>query len=220
MFEEPKPKLQQIKSIPKNWVELPEDVYQDIIVKRRILEAPYSPKKWKFYLNIKSNRLIIPWNEYGELNYYQERAIKTYQDPKYLFPFDTEKAIFNIDAIDETSPYIYFTEGSFDSIFIKNAVAIGQVFPNNNQMEKLSSYLSELVWFPDNPWVDDTTRDKIISLGKKIPKQKVFMWDKNIKCKDINETVCKLDNLEFFSESYIQSRIITLDKAVITLRFK
>ena len=49
---------------------------------------------------------------------------------KYVFPKDEnlngqEKPVFNLDGVDVSFPYIFCTEGIYDSLFIKNGVALG-----------------------------------------------------------------------------------------------
>lgn len=209
--------------VPDNWIDIPRLELQKFILNRKILEAKGCPKNWRFYYNKDTDRIVIPWIKNDKIVYYQERAIRDWQYEKYRFPKDYKKDIFGLDTIDINWKYIFFQEGAFDSIFIPNAIAIGGIFPNNDQLKELEQLKidQELVWFPDNPWVDESSKKKIIKYSKKYPSQKIYMWDKSITAKDVNELVLAINDVDFFfnNKKEIEKKIITLSKACIILKF-
>lgn len=221
-FEEFKPEPQKREDfiIPEDWMELDERA-KNIIASRKIMEAPFAPKNWKLYLSAKYTRIVIPWLKDGKIISYQLRAIYKTQTPKYKFEKDIEKGIFITDNFDETFPYIFVGEGIFDMIFVQNGCAVGGIKPTNNQLEILKNKFPfhEIIIMLDNPWVDSASKKEIYKIYEKTSKQKVFMWDKNNSCKDINEDVVKINNLTKYDKDYLISRIMTVAKAKIMLKF-
>jgi hypothetical protein len=207
-----------INSIPNHWDDVPPNIYEAIIVKRGILDAPYTPKKWKFYYNKISKRLVIPWVSDGEMNYYQERAIYKNQDPKYIFPFNAAKSIFNLDNIDENYPYIFGLEGAFDCIWIKNGIAIGGVSLTEDQQHLLDRYLCDYVHFFDNQSKDTTAMTKSLRLAKDDIRAKIFVWPRGFDAKDVNEYVIKHKNNPFNDENFLKSRIFNGARAILELK--
>lgn len=221
-FEE-KPKVNTTFDIPDNWIDIPEQELKQHVLDRKVLEAKGSPDNWRLYYNEQTDRICIPWIKNQQITYYQERAIRPWQPNKYLFPKDSSKDIFGLDKIDDSWKYILFTEGCFDSVFLPNGIAIGGIYPNVDQMSLLENikFDMELVWFPDNFWVDQSSKDKILRQCEKNPLQKIFVWDKSITSKDINEVVLHINDIDFFfdNKQYIESRITTLNKLKIMLKF-
>ena len=209
--------------VPDNWVDIPKDTLQTHVINRKVLDAQGSPKNWRLYYNEESDRIVIPWIRNGKIVYYQERAIRHWQPEKYKFPSSMKKDIFGIDEIDETWKYILFNEGCFDSVFLPNGIAIGGLYPTVEQLTYLQNLgiTHELIWFPDNPWMDQSTHKKIINQASKTPNQKIFMWSKSTPVKDVNDLVLNINDINFFfnNKSEIENRITTLSKAVIMLKF-
>lgn len=214
--KETKPKF----TLPSYWNTLSKDseLYKKIIEPRRIMEAPYALANWKFYYNTKSQRLVIPWTCDGEIKYYQERKIYKYQEPKYKFPCDTNKIIYGLDKLDSNYPYLFFTEGILDCVFLHNGVAVGGLYPTEQQMIQLNEMPHKVVWFPDNPWIDDSAAKKIMSVVQTNPKQLIFTWDKKCIYKDINELVVAENDVNYFENiQHLEDHIVTLDKMKVML---
>lgn len=180
---------------------------------RHIFDAPYKPKNWKMYHDMETDRLVIPWGE----EYYQLRALNKNQQPKYLFPPNTEKNIFNYDNIKEELEYVFLLEGVFDSIFVENGVAIGSVHLTNNQSKLLDKKLVTPVYLFDNQWVDDASYKTSLKLAKK--GKKIFIWEYHIKEKDINEYIIN-NKKNIFTYDYICKHIYTGLKAYTKLKFR
>ena len=214
--EIPEPLPKQKVELKNSWVPI-DDKIQGYIDKRKIMSAPYCPENWKFYFDKKTKRLVIPWYIHNKMVTYQLRAIFKNQSPKYLFPFGIEKPIFGIDKIDESFEYIFGLEGSFDSIFVKNGVAIGGVTPTVTQIETVEKTLCNFVHFFDNQHHDSTSLEKTIRLAEKNPKAKMFVWPKEIKEKDVNEYIMKHNDNPFNDIDFLQSHVMSGLKAKLYL---
>ena len=200
--------------------ELPSFV-EEIIEKRKLKKAPFLPKDFHFYFDKKEERLVIPWNE----NYYQERAI-TYEqekEAKYKFPSDIEKPVFGISELDKNISYVFLVEGVFDSIWVKNGVAVGSLTISNHQRKILIDNAQdlELVYLMDNQWRDKTSLEKTIKILKEEPFAKVFIWPKELKqFKDINESIMYSDKMiKLWSNiDFLKSRIAYGVKGMLMLK--
>lgn len=218
-----KPVQEQEKKIElqDSWVE-PDDTIKKYIDYRKVLEAPFAPKNWQFYFDKKTQRLVIPWLIKNKMESYQLRAIYKKQDPKYKFPFDVDKPVFGLDKIDDSLDYIFLLEGGFDSIWVQNGVAIGGINPTEKQKNILSTTLKETVLMLDNQWLDKTSMKKTITLAKKYPTKKMFIWDRKIKAKDVNEFIIKvgIKNNPFLNYEWIKSRIFSGLGALMELKMQ
>ena len=200
--------------------ELPSFV-EEIIEKRKLKKAPFLPKDFHFYFDKKEERLVIPWNE----NYYQERAI-TYEqekEAKYKFPSDIEKPVFGISELDKNISYVFLVEGVFDSIWVKNGVAVGSLTISNHQRKILIDNAPdlELVYLMDNQWRDKTSLEKTIKILKEEPFVKVFIWPKELKqFKDINESIMHSDKMiKLWSNiDFLKSRVAYGVKGILMLK--
>ena len=77
---------------------------------------------------------------------------------------------------------VYVTEGPFDSVFIPNALAMC-----GSDVDHRSIDVRDTVWVFDNEPRNKQICDKIATAIKR--GDKVVIWDKDIKEKDINEMV-------------------------------
>jgi hypothetical protein len=90
--------------------------------------------------------------------------------------------IFNLDQIHDGK--VYVTEGPIDSMFLPNAVAVG-----NSDLQSIERVLPKenvVLVFDNQP-----RNDQLISQMQQAYEQgyKVVVWPKNIRGKDINEMV-------------------------------
>ncbi len=160
------------------------------IEERKLNRASYLPNWFKFYYNKKSKRLVIPWSN----EYYQERKILSSQkdEDKYLFPSNVEKPIFGEDCIDKNFKYIFLVEGVFDSIWVKNGLAVGSLTLSNHQKDILKKYEDNytIVYLMDNQFADKSSMEMTQKLASKSPFINVFIWPKALHMfKDINESI-------------------------------
>jgi len=206
-----------------SWVDLyksPDAV--KILEDRLIDKAPFLPKTWKLFYENEMNRIVIPWYRSGKMRYYQCRAINAKQNCKYLFPKNMPKDIFGADDLDLSYPYILYTEGVLDAIFVKNCIAIGGVSPTIGQMEILQPYLinRRLVLFPDNPWIDETSKKNIFKLAQTNPETLVYCWSKDCPYKDVNEYVVEVGNVKLFADGEeLESKFLKASQMKIMLMF-
>lgn len=209
------------KLIQPTWVDIDDTCYQ-YLDNRKIFDAPGIDKRFKFYLDTMTTRLVIPWYNKGEIMYYQLRSLNPKQQPKYLFPSGIKKKTYGFDKIDENVSFICYTEGILDAIFVKNCLAIGGLKPTIEQEKeiKANAYNKDIIWISDNYWIDEASRKAILDKAKTNPKQLIFCWDKNCKCKDINELICEQNNPKlFWDEHFIRTNIKTVGQIKIQLAF-
>ncbi len=182
-----------------------------IMLDRCIYDAPNRPRGFDLYYDTKYKKIVIPWYRDNNLRYYQYRAIGDYNGPKYLFPKNTEKDIFNFDNIDLSFPYVFLIEGVFDAIWVKNGICVGGATITDHQKEILSMICEthELIFFPDNPFIDTRGKEEILKLFKKNPKQKIFKWDRKCKYKDINEEIIDTGDYDKYMDEDFLVKSIT-----------
>jgi hypothetical protein len=202
-------------------IEKHEKAYK-VVQDRHIFEAPNLPPRFKLYYDIKFDKIVIPWYRENKLQYYQYRVLGKTDGSKYLFPKDTEKDIFNLDNVDMDFPYIFTLEGAFDSVWVKNGICVGGVSISEHQKEILKMFMMshEMVYFPDNPYVDKTAKSEIIKLAKNNPNHKVFLWDKGSTYKDINQEINETGEYnKYMDEKFMKKSIITAKKYAVMLKF-
>jgi hypothetical protein len=195
------------------WTEKLPKFVETYINNRKLLKASFLPSDYKFYYDKKLKRLVIPWSD----NYYQERTILKSQskEDKYKFPAESEKPIFGLETLDTNFKYIFLVEGVFDSIWVKNGVAVGSLSLSNHQKELLKNYKDyTIVYLPDNQFLDLSSRNKSLKIAENNPYQNIFIWPEVLKkFKDINETTIFNDKFidiwkdENFLLKYISSGI-------------
>lgn len=160
--------------------------------KRRLFSCINSPKA--IYVSLDDrfhrNRLIIPYyNSIGRIVSYISRSLlDSDEKPKYLFKFNVEKPLFNVDKVDSNFDHIFLFEGPIDSMFVKNGVAVSGIHLTNTQEEQLNEFM-----FMKKIWVFDNFRTEGKEVISKIrDKMKegeyVFLYDNEFsKYKDLNQ---------------------------------
>ena len=213
-------------NLKNTWVDLEKsDDALKLIRNRLINQAPFLPKTWRLFFDTETNRIVIPWYKNNKLVYYQLRKIYGNSDRKYMFPSKAEiehKGLYGLDMIDDSFPYVLFTEGVFDAIFVKNCIAVGGMMPTRYQRDLLEPYLfgKQLVILPDNPWLDKSSKDNLLKLATLRSDLLVYMWKKDCTSKDINDVVVKAKDPNVFANpEVIKSRITTIDKCKLMLKF-
>jgi hypothetical protein len=207
-------KPQEKIKIPNEWVDLP-PIVTKYIDDRLVYKAPSLKKPLKLFWNNETKRVVIPYIEHGKIVYYQERNL-TPGKAKYVFPPDLEKQIFGLDNIDKSLDCIYLLEGAFDSIFVKNGIALGGIKITNEQKQRLdtSFFDYEKIYMFDNQNVDESSYDRIQKLAKTFPKQQVFLWPKEIKDKDVNDYVKRTKELnKFFDINFLKENTMNVLRA-------
>jgi len=161
----------------------------------------WTNKQKKMFDNLKqdSPRIIIPFKDkQGNLFGYQGRSLAPKAKLRYItIMLDEEQPkIFGLDRINETET-VYVTEGPFDSMFIRNSIAMC-----GSDVE-LSSLDCQFVYIYDN----EPRNKQIVERIDKTIRQgnKVVIWPKNIQQKDINDMVLAGLNVQNVVESNVYS---------------
>lgn len=170
--------------------------------KRRLFTAINRPKA--FYMSlidpIHKDRICVPfYDENNKIIYYQTRALRKSQQPKYLSKTLGARSLFNFNQIDHNMDHVFVFEGMLDSCFVKNGVAVAGITEKSThvlapeQQNQIAGLLTqEVVWVLDSQWQDRAAHLKtqvLIDMG-----YKVFLWpEKHGKIyKDFNDMCCGL----------------------------
>ena len=144
----------------------------------------WTNNKKKIFDNLKqdSARIIIPFKDKeGNLFGYQGRSLAPKAKIRYItIMLDEEHPkIFGLDRIN-TEKSIYIVEGPFDSIFIKNSVAMA-----GSDVDIRTFAWSDHIWIFDN---EPRNKEIVNRISKVIDRgDKVVIWPKKIQEKDIND---------------------------------
>lgn len=125
---------------------------------------------------------------------FQGRAIESSTN-KYITVMlnDDSPKIYGLEKIDSKKP-IYIVEGPFDSTFIKNSVAMC-----GSDIDIRSFGWSDYIWVFDN---EPRNREIVNRISKTINRgEKVIIWPRNIKHKDINDMILSGLNVQNVIES-------------------
>jgi len=186
----------------------------DYIKERRLDTAVNRPDA--LYISLKDKfqpeRLVIPFkDERGDIVFYQTRKLFDWDDnPSYLSKLNADKTLYGIDKVDPNLDTVFLFEGPIDSFFVKNGLGVaginkGKGFTltktQKDQMESLK--LFDKIWVLDSQWIDETSREKTLSLLQ--AGECVFIWPEiwGKKYKDLNE-VCVACGLDQVSPAWIK----------------
>ena len=128
-------------------------------------------------------RIIIPLLRHdGTMFGIQGRSLEANPSLRYIsIMFEDQPKIFGLDKIN-TDETIYITEGPFDSTFVENSVAMC-----GSDIDIRTFGWSDYIWVFDN---EPRNQQIVNRIGTAIDRgDKVVIWDKSIKEKDINEMV-------------------------------
>lgn len=98
------------------------------LAKRLVANAPFLKEKlYSCYTKSGAEFILIPWMVNGIEGYYQLNDFQRLDKAgrKYIFPSGKDKLVYGLDNIDVSFPYVICFEGVYDSLFVKNGVAIG-----------------------------------------------------------------------------------------------
>ena len=165
---------------------------------------------------------------YHQLGNFNKYDIKGQGAVKYIFPKDEninfqQKPVFNIGNVDVSHHSIYCTEGVFDSLFLKNGVALG----GRNLTEYQYKMLSEL--YPRHKIVlafdhDYAGMSSSIKHAEKYPN--VLFLDVSdlmeaAKVKDLNDFVKATNRADIFmNERFLKFRTISAFQVEMKLKLK
>jgi len=187
-----------------------------LLMKRKIPEKYYST--WRICdSGDYRNRLLIPFlDTEGRVYCYQGRDLtgKHTDDFKYLTykPKENHK-IFNYYLVD-SSKDVFILEGPIDAMFIDNAIATSGITRWETAM-----YETVAKKFPRRVWVFDNDK-----AGKKEASifarnyERVFVWPKDTKVKDINDIILERGLTKAELLSIITTNTYTGIQAVMKLK--
>ena len=187
-------------AVKPGWKSPLSDKAREYLEKRSVLEAPFLREPLYSTVSRSGEEyILIPWTVNGVEAYYQLNDFQKLHGMKYVFPKDSRKLVYGLDNVDVTWPYIIVFEGVYDSLFVKNAVAVGTKSVTDYQLRLMSERYPNhricLSFDNDRPGLD--AMEKAISAGKDF---RFFRWfGKSTKEKDVNEFVLAGGNVEAFS---------------------
>lgn len=177
---------------------------------RMVDKAPFLREDLFTYAGTKGEYILIPWVVNGIDAYYQLNDYKKLGNLKYIFPKNSNKLVYGLDNIDLSWPYVIVFEGVYDSLFVKNSIAIGTKSLSDRQekliRERYPNHRICLSFDNDKPGLD--------AMAKAIEKNEdamFFKWfDDNTPEKDVNEKVIVSGNTRLFSSpKFLEKRILT-----------
>ena len=127
-----------------------------------------------------------------------------------MCPKNSHKLVYGLDNVDLSWPYVIVFEGVYDSLFVKNAVAVGTKSLSDRQerliRERYPNHRICLSFDNDKPGLD--------SMAKAVEKNDdvlFFKWfDDDTLEKDINEKVLSTKDVTLFSSpKHLEKRILT-----------
>lgn len=167
------------------------------------------------------NRIIIPFYHFGgKWGQFDARAIDQANPLRYRNFTGVKRTAYNIDFINYDEP-IYILEGTIDSTFVHNAIAIGGIQHFNeiiSQNPRLLENKDKVVVLWDNDEKGQEARAKTCELG-----YKWFTWE-GLKSKDINGAVMAgelpVDEEGFVYRDAIEARVRNPESASILFALK
>lgn len=134
---------------------------------------------------------------------------------KYIFPKEEningqEKPVFNINNVDVSFPYIVCLEGIFDSLFVKNGVALGGktlTFLQKKMINELYPRHKIVIAF-DNDLPGKSSALKLANEDPNLYFLNTYKLLDIAKCKDINDFVKKTNRIDIFNNKDIVKKMI------------
>lgn len=163
---------------------------------------------------------------YHQLGNFNKYDIKGQGAVKYIFPKDENinfqpKPVFNIGNVDVSHHSIYCTEGVFDSLFLKNGVALGGRSLTDYQYKMLTELYPrhKIVLAFDNDYAGMSSSLKHAEKYPDISFLDISDLMNLTKSKDINEFVIKTErNDVFMNENFLKSRTISAYQVEMKLK--
>ena len=193
-----------------SWKKPLSDDAKSYLAGRMVDKAPFLREDFFTYQGSKGEYILIPWVVNGIDAYYQLNDYKKLGSLKYIFPKDSSKLVYGLDNVDLSWPYIIVFEGVYDSLFVKNAIAVGTKSLSDRQerliRERYPNHRICLSFDNDKPGLDSTA--KAIEKNEDVL---FFKWfDDGTPEKDINEKVIAAGDVKLFSSSKrLEKRILT-----------
>lgn len=177
---------------------------------RMVDQAPFLREDLFTYQGAKGEYILIPWVVNGVDAYYQLNDYRKLGTLKYIFPKNSHKLVYGLDNVDLSWPYIIVFEGVYDSLFVKNAVAVGTKSLSDRQerliRERYPNHKICLSFDNDRPGLNSTAK-AIENGGDTL----FFKWfEDGTAEKDINEKVLASKDVRMFSSAkQLEKMILT-----------
>ena len=151
---------------------------------------------------------------YHQLDNFNRYDIKGQGPVKYIFPKDDNinfqpKPVFNLSGIDVSFPFIFCTEGVYDSLFIKNGVALGGRSLTDYQVKMLNSTYPrhKIVLAFDN---DMAGMQSSLKHAEKMDVSFLNTYDllQAANCKDINDFVKTTGRTDIFMNPKVLKKLM------------
>lgn len=212
-FDDEKKTEFEFNMIPKSMRNELSERGREYLEKRLIFDSPNLPSYAKFYSSFYKKKyevVTIPWYYEGQECYYQWRFLDSdIPYAKYGFPKGLTKKIYGIDMIDTSFPYIICTEGVFDSLWVKNGVALGGKVLTEFQRDLLEERFPKhkIVYAFDN---DEAGIKSMVKQSGENKDSLVFYWKEFSQgFKDLNDFAVNVDKDFFFDEKNVMKCICT-----------
>lgn len=126
-------------------------------------------------------RLVLPfYDEANELVGFSCRALRGEKQRYIVIKIKDSSMIYNLNSIDKTQT-IYVTEGPIDSLFLPNAVAVG-----NSNLKLALKHVDGVLVYDNEP----RNREIVREMKRAIEDDaKICIWPKNTQGKDINDMI-------------------------------
>ena len=193
-----------------SWKKPLSDDARKYLAGRMVDKAPFLREDLFTYQGSKGEYILIPWVVNGVDAYYQLNDYKKLGSLKYVFPKGESKLVYGLDNVDLSWPYVIVFEGVYDSLFVKNAVAVGTKSLSDRQekliRQRYPSHRICLSFDNDRPGLDSTA--KAVEKDEDVL---FFKWfDDDTREKDINEKVLAVGDATLFSSpKSLEKRILT-----------
>lgn len=178
---------------------------------RRVLSAPFLREPlYSCFGKNKQEYIMIPWVVNGVDAYYQLNDFQKHGPLKYVFPKNKHKLVYGLDNVDMNWNRIIVFEGVYDSLFVKNAVAVGTKSITDYQMklirERYPNHQICVSFDNDQPGMQSMA--KLIESGANL---RFFKWfGPETTAKDVNERVLEIGDVNMFSNP------VELEKMIFT----
>ena len=174
---------------------IPEEYFRELYFCKNFKEWTNTQKHTFDNLDNDEPRIIIPLIKDKEIFGFQGRSLKKESKIKYITIILNENfpKVYGINKIKKGEP-IYVTEGPFDSLFIRNSIAMCGADVHLDDWG-----INNVTWIYDNEPRNKQIVERIyktISNGNSI-----VIWPNNIKEKDINDMVLAGHNVQSVIES-------------------
>jgi transcription elongation factor Elf1 len=160
---------------------IPKEKYENLFLVEDISSMKVFAPEYEEKLTTHEPRLVMPfYNEQNELIGFSCRALREEKQRYIVIKLKETPMLYNLNHIDKEQ-IVYVTEGPIDSLFLPNAVAVG-----NSNLKEALKYLTGTLIYDNEPRNKEIVREMKSSIEANAS---VCIWPKTIKEKDINEMI-------------------------------